>query len=384
MYHYQLVLLGDEGRGEFLESLIRQEFKNRLIKQEFFSLIRSTQYSSISYKEELVAVYFSRDYSELEAGEEQLIRELIAHGVPFLPLLPDLEQCGPLLPGLLKRFNAMPESDHAAIARCIMRLFHVDMQERRVFLSYKRSDSKEIAFQLYQKLLVKGYHVFLDSLSLDGGLPFQHHLHEHLNQANLVILLDSPNAHASDWIKEELRHMEQQGHGIVQVLWPSSNPDRPYLICSRHELQDSDFLPPSRYRVSDECLERICDAAENDLIRSLSAKRARIASQLVEKNLLQPGYLDNTVNTVISNGRVIVKPTEQERTYYLIYPGVPDARKLYECVRMLKKQKNSPRKKRSYATVCDMIGLLDDTGEYLKWLGSKVHAPLITVNSGKR
>lgn len=384
MYHYQLILLGDEERGKFLESVIRQEFEKRFINPEFFSFIRLAQSSSISYKEEVVAVYFSRDHSKLKSNEEKLIRELIEHGVPILPLLPNLNECDTRLPTLLERFNAKSETDSASIVRCIMRLFHIDLQERKVFLSYKRSDSKEIAFQLYQKLLVKGYHVFLDILSLDGGLPFQNHLHEHLNQSNLVILLDSPNARASEWIKEELRHMEQQGHGIVQILWPSSNSNRPYLICSRHELQDIDFQTHSKNFVSDECLERICDAVENDLIRSLSAKRARIASQLVEKHLLQPGYLEETENTIISNGRIIVAPNDQERKYYLIYPGVPDARKLYECVRMLKKQKNYPRQKRSYVTVCDMIGLLDDTGEYLKWLGHKVHAPLMTVNSGKR
>lgn len=384
-YHYQLVLLGDARRGEFLESVIRQEFSTRSIKQDFFSFIRRECWQSIDCKGEVVGIYFAGEHASLDEEEEQLIQKLIGAGVSILPVLSDLTQCKSLIPDMLNKFNAISERNPDDMVQCIMRRFHVDIQERRVFLSYRRSDSQGIACQLYRALLLKGYHVFLDLYALDGGLVFQDHLQEHLNRSDLVILLDSPHIDESCWVNHELRQTEQHGHGVLQICWPEKTEIRPSLICTRFDLKGSDFVQNGIFEqeLVPACIERICDAAERTLIRSLGAKRARVASQLVDRGFLSSDYLEESVNTVLYNGRIVSSSCEGGRIYYLIYPGAPDAKRLYECVKKLKRKPNKPRVKRSYATVCDMVGLLDETRDYLKWFGRKMQAPVIQLNSNQ-
>src|SRR5258708_40365905 len=87
----------------------------------------------------------------------------------------------------------------------------VQGRDGKIFISYRRSDGVAIAKQLYEHLEAKGHCPYLDEAKeIDGdtkilpGTPVQQQIDEALSNANLVLLIDTPSAPASPWIKHEV------------------------------------------------------------------------------------------------------------------------------------------------------------------------------------
>ena len=97
-----------------------------------------------------------------------------------------------------------------ALTGDILKAFGLTRDVRQAFISYKRTDSAGIAKQLAHTLFDRGYQVFLDTASVEyGGVPFQDVLKDRLANIDLVVLLDSPNALKSEWVREELTMVNQ-------------------------------------------------------------------------------------------------------------------------------------------------------------------------------
>lgn len=84
-------------------------------------------------------------------------------------------------------------------------------RDTKIFISYRASDGTAIANQLYDHLEALGHRPFLDEAKeLDGetkilpGTPVQKQIDDALSNANLVLLIDTPAAPASPWMKHEV------------------------------------------------------------------------------------------------------------------------------------------------------------------------------------
>jgi hypothetical protein len=84
-------------------------------------------------------------------------------------------------------------------------------RDSRIFLSYRATDGAALAKQVFDHLTALGHRPFLDAAKeLDGdtkilpGSPVQKQIDEALANANLVLLIDTPAAPASAWIKHEV------------------------------------------------------------------------------------------------------------------------------------------------------------------------------------
>lgn len=87
----------------------------------------------------------------------------------------------------------------------------VQGRDSTIFISYRASDGKKMAAQLHDHLRAVGHRPWLDEAKeLDGdtkilpGSPVQQEIDNALGNANLVLLLDTPDAPASIWIKHEV------------------------------------------------------------------------------------------------------------------------------------------------------------------------------------
>ena len=111
------------------------------------------------------------------------------------------------------------EYDHAAkgstgrLAHRVGAMLGLRVQGRdsKIFISYRASDGQAIATQLHAHLVGLGHHSFLDEAKeIDGetailpGSPVQKEIDAALEEANLVLLLDTPAAPSSRWIKHEI------------------------------------------------------------------------------------------------------------------------------------------------------------------------------------
>lgn len=84
-------------------------------------------------------------------------------------------------------------------------------RDSNLFISYRAKDGKEIARQIYDHLVALGHRPFLDDARefddlphILPGSPVQKEIDEALDNASLVLLVDTPLAPDSIWIKHEV------------------------------------------------------------------------------------------------------------------------------------------------------------------------------------
>ena len=110
-------------------------------------------------------------------------------------------------------FDREAEGPSGRLARRVGAMLGLRLQARdgKVFISYRTLDGENIATQIHEHLLSFGYRPFLDSArEIDGettilpGSPVQKQIDDGLTQSNLVLLIDTPSAPNSVWIKHEV------------------------------------------------------------------------------------------------------------------------------------------------------------------------------------
>jgi hypothetical protein len=57
------------------------------------------------------------------------------------------------------------------------------------FISYCRKDGKDLAGRLYRDLMLQGFAVFLDSVSIDSGREWDKAIESALNDASVVLAI---------------------------------------------------------------------------------------------------------------------------------------------------------------------------------------------------
>lgn len=121
-------------------------------------------------------------------------------------------------PGAAAVIKAL-EYDHAAkgprgrLANRVGGMLGLRVQGRdsKIFISYRATDGAAIAKHLHAHLESVGHRAFLDEAKeFDGetsilpGSSVQNEINKALDKANLVLLIDTPSAPASPWIKHEV------------------------------------------------------------------------------------------------------------------------------------------------------------------------------------
>lgn len=264
------------------------------------------------------------------------------------------------LPAALARFNAFQTSLWGStwatgLVDEVLSLGWQRRRERRVFISYKRSDSGPVARQLYEELTLRGYHTFLDDVSIDRGVDFQHGLKWWLNDADVVLVLISPHFENSRWCMEEITFAQSTMVGLLGIEWPHSvlddPPRRAFLAGSqqpprqkagpasvasvidpdqRLRLEDADFegaaaMPLSELPLNDAGLAKVIAHCAHQ--RAL-AIRLRLENLIpLAERVLKPNGTFKPVGTL---GDYTFQDAAGAAHFVRILPFRPDARSLHE------------------------------------------------------
>lgn len=177
-----------------------------------------------------------------------------------LPVIVSAVDAG-MLPDALKAFNAFQTGLWGAawadgLVDEVLSHSWQHRRERRVFISYKRSESGRVAKQLFEALSYHGYVPFLDDVSIPKGDDFQHELKWWLNDADAILLLLTPGFANSQWCMQEVNFARGSSVGLLGIEWPDSDfptPARaPDSVATsidsdqRLQLQDADFAGDAR------------------------------------------------------------------------------------------------------------------------------------------
>ena len=204
-YRYQLILLGSIENPiiKGIKDQIISEISDLKLPQGIINIIDRN-----NWKDEYVGnqpafcIYLGNDNGFFE--DLAIVEKLIKDGTMILPVY--FNDFSKEIPEELKKQNGIKYDDNqrSRIANVVLQAFELLRSTRKVFISYKRSESTSVAIQMYEALESHHFDVFLDTHSIEKGELFQEELWHRMTDCDVILLLNTPGFLESHWCKEEL------------------------------------------------------------------------------------------------------------------------------------------------------------------------------------
>ena len=162
------------------------------------------------------------------------------------------------------------EVDMQEFVKLVLQKLGLSEQDRRLFISYKRSDATDLTTILYDELSKIKFRVFLDRYDIEGGDDLSTVIKGGIENTSFLLVIESPSAHESSWMEKEVQHAL-----IIQV---------PVLILS---------LPGSKQIKSTQNLHRLY--LNNTNLSSMSDKCGE------SENVWDPHYVRSKILPIIES-----------------------------------------------------------------------------------
>lgn len=285
---YQLILLGANHRytGKIIAGL-KLRIKELGLEADALRIIRPSRFKKY-YRANAPAfcLYFgSATSTPLHLPQ---IDTLLQHATLILPIVSDLNKIATEVPPQLQSLNGKAlteESQLEALVNLIMEGLGLMRVARRLFISYRRRESRPVALQLYEQLEAAGFDVFLDTHSVKPGEAFQDELWHHLADTDVVVLLNTRGIKKSHWTMEELTRASAMSIGVLQLIWPDHDVEQDAALTIPFQLSPKDFgnskfSKPEKY-LRPAALKKILSRIESLRARSLAARQDNIITEFI-------------------------------------------------------------------------------------------------------
>ena len=233
-----------------------------------------------------VVAYLASEVGREDAGVIVVIEAALGRDVAILPVA-RADEDGSVtdkLPENLRRLNAASwEGDGVAVATSLLRMLGLVEAERKVFISYRQRETRELATQLHTTLVQRGFDVFLDRFSVEPGVDFQRRLEEDLGDKAFVLLLESDGLDDSKWVRHEIAYAHARRIEILALTLPDcKNRVRAIDNAFRHELGQGDVTTGGGTLTS-AALASTLEAIELAHARALRRRREQILGSVTQK-----------------------------------------------------------------------------------------------------
>jgi hypothetical protein len=379
---YQIILLepGADRRTDELRDVLTTRFGDLNIDVESaVTFLDDATAGTRDRKSPVVAVYFGGSTAASQATQTCLA-ELIGDSVTVLPVVNDLSQYAALVPAALHAINGMEFTlaapNYEEIGARVLELLALLRETRRLFISYKRTDSREAAIQLYELLDGKGFDVFLDTVSIRPAEPFQAVLAHRLADVDVIVLLHTRHFMESRWTIEELTTANALNVAILRLEWPEIRADRAAPVTADvQRLRDEEAalsvpfpLEPPDFDgnggLTPAACARIADRVEALRARALAARQSRLTRAFAA----QAQDLGFTVLPQ-PEGFLLVQKPDTEDLVAMAAVGAPSAVTYERFHEKVKDTKHSLAK--HVYIVYDHRALLESHLKHLAWLDSE-------------
>lgn len=317
-----------------------------------------------------VAAYFGTSRKANKAEVETLIKQKAI----VIPVVNDLNDFQRQTPECLHPFNGIQKEpgDSKFTRLAVIMLENVGLlrSQRRVFLSYRRTEATESAVQLFEAFASRNFDVFLDTHSIRPGDPFQEELVHKLCDSDVLMVLETPGYYESTWTKEELQRAIYRGVRVLRIVWPTedgsaSKSDDRYTL-SESIFLESDQIATEGRKLQDDVIDRIVTATESLRSRSIAARYKSLASafnaeiQKIHGNVEGIGS-NNLIVARLNNGKVL-----------WVFPSVvfPSAETLNDA----HTRASAFMESGEVFVLYDRIGMNKSRQDHLKWLDDHVRS----------
>lgn len=235
-----------------------------------------------------VAVYLGSPVAASDTAAEALVAEALASGCPVIPVVDDLASYGSAVPASLSGINGFEwQGTHSADALALLLLeeLGIEDKQRRVFISHKRDDGLGAAEQLHDRLTHHGFVPFIDRFAIRSAARVQEAIADALEDHAFLLLLETPLAHTSDWVFDEVDYALSHTMGTLILQWPGDpNPVPGSKGLGRSLLAPSDLMTDAHgYDIlTDAALDRIVAEVEMAHAQGLVRRRRMLVRSVEE------------------------------------------------------------------------------------------------------
>jgi TIR domain len=313
-------------------------------------------------KQAFAAVYFggaTPDSNSLKA-----VTELMRQNVPIIPVVDELTGFSTKVPEALCAANGLQISNAGprfeVLAAALLECVGLLRRQRRVFISYRRTESANAALQLHEALSSHGFDVFLDTYDVRPGEDFQAILWHRLCDSDVMVMLDTPAYFEARWTAAEIGRALAKKIAVLGVIWPDHTPQRLTQLREPIYLDKADLKGPSGPLV-DAVVERVCIAVERLRSRSIAIRHAAIAGAVRSATEEIGGVVSavgvhRSIKIVLADGREL---------YLFPAVGVPTAENFYDVAQSASAISATTQ---APIVVYDHVGLHVRWQRHLEWL----------------
>ncbi|GED41467.1 toll/interleukin-1 receptor domain-containing protein [Cobetia marina] len=301
--------------------------------------------------------------------DSEAASSVFSESVPIIPVVENLDQFSTSVPDFLRATNGFclkkEDSEMEELATIMLECVGLLRRQRRVFVSYRRTESREAALQMHDLLTSRGFDVFLDTHDIRPGDPFQDVLWHRLCDSDVLVMLDTPTYFESRWTREEIGRARAKEIHVLRVVWPDHEPNKMTDLAETVYLKKEDLEKDSGPVVTEK-IDEIALKVESVRSRSIAARYMSITGRLradVER-------IGASFEGIGAHRAIAIKLID-DRTI-LAYPvvGVPTAETLHDIANKARvaDQREVP------VLVYDDIGIRETWSEHLQWLEDNIQA----------
>lgn len=309
------------------------------------------------------AAYFGAAQQDDVALAEQVIRT----NSPVIPTIAKGETIGTHIPTFLQHLQVLHRDEQPngidTLAASMLECVGLLRRQRRVFMSYRRSDSRRAAMQLHDLLSAHSFDVFLDSHDVRPGDIFQDVLWHRLCDSDVMVMLDTPTYFTSKWTRQEFGRAAARRIHSLRIVWPGHQPSRASDLAQTFYLQPEDLVSPEG-PITDETARDIIAKVERIRGRSIASRYMAITGQ-VRADVQRIGA---NIEAIGAHRAMIIKLLNDRRISAYPVVGIPTAKTLNEIFTLSSQssQDTAP------VLVYDHTGIGEDWNAHLKWLDENI------------
>lgn len=283
----------------------------------------------------------------------------------ILPVIKDPCLFNAYIPKELSSINAIiipSEKSVNKLKNRVLEWFGKIEINRKIFISYKRSDSTVLAQQLYNALIKAHYIPFLDSYSIDSGVHFQEYLLHELSDSAVFLFINTPNYDMSKFTMEELNAANQLQLGVVEI----------YTNGAKH-YEEAEFAEVFNLDKDIDCNKVCDDNTIRNILDFIEKTRAHLSDFKFKAIIDQIGIKNKDKSLCVdSNGICFTGPNGA--CYYPILHN-PISSDFQKAENKMKQQKNI----RKYL-VFNGLHCRKDIKKHILWLNESLPIKAIDIN----
>ncbi|MBS4005890.1 MAG: toll/interleukin-1 receptor domain-containing protein [Afipia sp.] len=363
---YEIVILGDDRHSE------RARLKTTLVEMlqdldlQLGREVTFREHADVQNRDNKAAtgcVYFGG----APGNDIAIVERLIYDGHPVIPVICDGQTFDADIPESLRPLNGVKvhskDPQLVELSTALLECVGLLRRQRRVFISYRRTEARRAAQQLHDELAAKGFDVFLDTHDIRPAEPFQDVLFHRLCDSDVMVMLDTPSYAASRWTQLELgRALAKEIH-ILRVVWPDHTPS-PLTSMSQTLFLAGGDISSATGEINSGALDQILLAVERIRSRSIAVRYRSIAGKL----RADMARINAKVEGRGAHGAIAIEMMNQKKVWAYPVVGIPTAETLHDVAEKasMSEQSGLP------ILVYDHVGIHDAWATHLKWLDAQI------------